>query len=717
MIKKIFILISFLFISNTLFAADDVVSTARQLATNADYYKALMEYTKALKTEKNNPDLLFERGEVKYHLENYSGAIVDYTSSLKLETSSQTYIARGKAFVLDEQYDKALADFNEALKFEESAKVYGLMSDANYKKDDFKNSIENYTNAIRLMPDAFFYVNRGMVYQRIKDYDSALQDYTKAIELDANNVEYYTLRYELYNIMQKFDLAEEDKATIDTINENYDSAIKKLSGILNNKQDYLLYYKIGLLKNRIEDYSGAIDSFTESINLKNTPEALLERGKSKVKLKKYNGAFIDFNQSLKLKKTASAYFEIAQTYCLSKKYEQSIEFYNKAIKLEHNNIDIIIGKLEALYELEKYRDVILEIPKYNVMFNDDIRLIDLMAKAEYKIGLYNEALKDLEKSLSVSPKIETYLLIAEIYEKTKDYRKAILNYTIAIDMEKENVGFMAKQNLKNFYSKRENLYMLIKRPDLAQADRGYQSAIAGSYRNNVAIADFTKSLEMKQNSEIYIARGELKLKNQDYQDAMDDFSKALELKPTSSVAFLRIGQTQMAMDEDEKALENFNNALDLGGEEDETYVAFAKLMEKQGKIDDAIRYYSKALRIKEKRAYYLARAELYEKILKNDLAMADKGNIKVMFNNYKSAIADYTKSLEIYENAFVFAKRGRIEERIGMYEQALNDYIKAIEMDKTGVYLPLKKNLLSKLSKEQKTIFELKQFEKILFAE
>ena len=717
MMKKIFISVCVLFVSTTLFAADDVISTARKLATNADYYKALMEYTKALKTEKKDPSLFFERGDVKYHLGNYSGAIVDYTSSLQLEISSQTYVARGKAYLLDKQYDNALADFNETLKIEESAKIYGLMSDANYEKENFNKSIENYTSAIRLMPNAYFYVNRGMVYQRIKDYDNAIYDYTKAIELDENNIEYYTLRYELYNIMQKFDLAEEDKATIDTINENYDSAIKKLSSILNNKQDYSLYYKIGLLKNRIEDYSGAIDSFTEAIKLKATPEAFLERGRSKVKIKKYNGAFVDFNQSLKLKKTASAYFEIAQTYCLSKKHEQSIDYYNKALKLEHNNIDIIIGKMEALYELERYKDIILEIPKYNVMFNNDTRLIDLMAKSEYKIGLYDEALKDLEKSLSISPNIETYLLIAEIYEKTKDYTKAILNYSIAIDIEKENVGFMSKQNLKKFYSKRENLYILIKRPDLAQADRGYQSAIAGSYRNNVAIAEFTKSLEIKQNSEIYIARGELKLKNQDYQDAMDDFSKALERKQTSSLAFLRIGQTQMEINKYDDALKSFNNALDIGGEEDETYVAFAKLMEKQGKIEDAIRYYSKALRIKEKRAYYLARAGLYEKILKNDLAMADKGNIKVMLNNYKSAIDDYTKSLEIYENAFVFAKRGRAEEKIGMYEQALNDYIKAIEMDKTGIYLQLKKNLLSKLSKEQKTIFELKQFEKILFAE
>ena len=298
----------------------------------------------------------------------------------------------------------------------------------------------------------------------------------------------------------------------------------------------------------------------------------------------------------------------------------------------------------------------------------------------------------------------------------KEYRKAILNYSIAIGIEKENVGFVAKQNLTKLYSKRENLYRLINRPDLAQADKGYQDSIVGSYQNNVAIDDFTKSLEMKQNAEIYIARGNLKLQNQDYEEAIKDFSKALEIKP-SPMAYLSIGKAQMQLEKKADALKNFNNALEIGVEKEDTYAALAKLMEKDGDINKSIMYYTKALDIKEKRAYYLARASAYEKISKKDLAIADKGNIKFMLGNYKEAIKDYTKSLEIYENAFVFAKRGKAEEQMGMYEEALNDYMKAIELDKNGNFAQLKTNLLEKLPKEQKIILDLKQFEKKLFPE
>ena len=91
----------------------------------------------------------------------------------------------------------------------------------------------------------------------------------------------------------------------------------------------------------------------------------------------------------------------------------------------------------------------------------------------------------------------------------------------------------------------------------------------------------------------------------------------------------------MEMNKDDEALASLNRSLAIDQNNEDTYYALAKLMEKKGDYDKAITYCTKALSIKEKRIYYILRASLYEKILKNDLAIADKGNIKVMFGNYK----------------------------------------------------------------------------------
>lgn len=715
MLKRFFLLTFLMLIATSSFAdIDDISVQADQLLKNGDYYKAVIEYTKLIKEEKDDADLFLKRGDAKYLQDNYHGSIGDYSSALDIEISSRAYVSRGKAELLCEQYDDAIKDFNAALAIENSAYVNALLACVNFKRGNYVEAIRNTTNAIKISPNALFYSRRGIAYQSIKQYYNALHDYTTAIEMDADNLEYYTFRHELYKVMQKFDLVDEDSAAIDAIKEDYDSAIKKLTEVLRKKQNYNIYYKLGVLKSKSGDNLGAINDFTSSIELKKTPEAFFERGKAKAKISKYNGAVEDFNTSLKMKKNAAAYFEIAEIYFLSKKYEQAIEFYNKALKMEQN-LEAIINRWNCFYELSNYKGIILEKMSVVSQFND-IRLWDLAAKAEYKIGMYKEALKDTERSLKIAPKTETYVLIAEIYEKMKEYRKAILNYTIAIDIEKENVGFIAKQNLKNFYSKRSELYMLIDRKDLAQADKGYFSSIVGSYQNNVAIAELTKSLEIKQNAEVYIARGELKLKNQDYKEAMADFNKALKIKQ-SPMAYLYIGNTQMEMNKYDEALKSFNKSLQIDANKDDTYHALAKLMEKKGEYDKAIAYCTKALSIRERRIYYILRASLYEKILKNDLAMADKGNIKVMFGNYKDAVKDYAKSLEIYENAFVYAKKGEMEEKLDMYEEALTDYIKAIELDKTGKYTQLKEDLLLKMTQEQKDIFELKKLEDILFIE
>jgi len=715
MLKRFFLLIFLMLVTASLFAdIDDISVQADQLLRNGDYYKAVIEYTKLIKEEKDDADLFLKRGDAKYLLDNYHGSIGDYTSALEIEISSRAYVSRGKSELLCEQYDDAIKDFNAALAIENSAYVHALLACANFKKGNYIQAIRNTTNAIKVSPNALFYSRRGIAYQSIKQYYNALNDYTTAIEMDVDNLEYYTYRYELYKVMKKFDLVDEDSAAIDAINEDYGSAIKKLTEVLRKKQNYSIYYKLGVLKSKSGDNLGAINDFTSSIELKKTPEAFFERGKAKAKINKYNGAVEDFNTSLKMKKNAAAYFEIAEIYFSSKKYEQAIEFYNKTLKMEQN-LEAIIKRWNCFYELGNYKSIILEKMSVVPQFND-IRLWDLSAKAEYKIGMYKEALKDTERSLKIAPKTETYVLIAEIYEKMKEYRKAILNYTIAIDIEKENVGFMAKQNLKNFYSKRSDLYVLIDRKDLAQADKGYFSAIVGSYQNNVAIAELTKSLEIKQNAEVYIARGELKLKNQDYKEAIADFNKALKIKQ-SATAYLYIGNTQMEMNKYDEALKSFNKSLQIDANKDDTYHALAKLMEKKGEYDKAVAYCTKALSIRERRIYYILRASLYEKILKNDLAMADKGNIKVMFGNYKDAVKDYAKSLEIYENAFVYAKKGEMEEKLDMYEEALIDYTKAVELDKTGKYTQLKENLLLKIPQEQKDIFDLKELENILFVE
>jgi len=711
MLKKIIVLISLLliFYGINIFASDEIISDAKKIYDNGDYYKALMEYTQLLKSQ-STAENYFERGNTKYKLGNYTGAIADYTASLEIEKSSQTYISKGMSELLIGNYDNAYIDFNEALKIKKSAEIYSLLAITNLKKDNVLESIENYTKVIKDIPNSYFYMKRGSLYQSIKEYDKALKDYTEAIDLDNTNISYYELRYKIYKILDDEYNANIDKAYIDILKENYSNAIREFSRSVDIKKDARIYYRLAILKARLKDYNSAVIDFTNSLNVKITKEAFFERGKIKRKMRKYKSAIWDFNMALGEQKDAKIYYELAETELLLKRYDDALLSYTKSIKMEQD-IDVIVKKMQLLADLKKYQTIINETKKIVTKFSD-YRLYNLIALANYELGDCDTSLMYLDESLKIKTNIETYLLIARVQEKLQDYNKAILNYSIAIDIEKDTIGFKAKETLQELYSKRSNLYSKIGRQDLVQADQGHLSSLKGSYRNTIAIDDFTKSISIKKTQEVYIARGILYLDNQDYKEALDDFNEALKLKETAEV-YLYIGKVYIQQKEYDKALEILNKSLSLK-ETDEVYYSIAQIFEKQEKLEQAIQYYTKALSVKEKRIYYLSRSKLYERILKNDLALADKGNISVMFENYKNALTDYQNSLVIYENAFVYAKKGLVEEKLKMYEEALNDYISAIELDKTGMYLELKENLLSKLSEKQKIVFNLKQFEKIL---
>ena len=123
--KIILITIFFLFFVPKIFCDNVEVSDAQRFFNNGDYYKALIEYTKNLKTSKSD-DSYSQRGDVKFILGNYNGAVFDYTKALEIKISSDVYGKRAKANLLLKQYDNAVKDVEEALKIEKSGFLYGL---------------------------------------------------------------------------------------------------------------------------------------------------------------------------------------------------------------------------------------------------------------------------------------------------------------------------------------------------------------------------------------------------------------------------------------------------------------------------------------------------------------------------------------------------------------------------------------------------------------
>lgn len=81
-----------------------------------------------------------------------------------------------------------------------------------------------------------------------------------------------------------------------------------------------------------------------------------------------------------------------------------------------------------------------------------------------------------------------------------------------------------------------------------------------------AIDDFTKFIELAPKSRItygYYGRGQAKFKLNDYEGAISDFKKSISLKPDYGYAYYQLGLVYLKTNDLEKACDNLTKAKDL----------------------------------------------------------------------------------------------------------------------------------------------------------
>src|SRR5262249_41774175 len=96
---------------------------------------------------------------------------------------------------------------------------------------------------------------------------------------------------------------------------------------------------------------------------------------------------------------------------------------------------------------------------------------------------------------------------------------------------------------------------------LAYCNRGLAKTELGRY--DEALADYTKAIEQDPKPKYcYFSRGTLYLAMGEYQKAIDDFSKQLEFR-TDAMTYSRRGEAYEALGELQKALSDFQSAEQL----------------------------------------------------------------------------------------------------------------------------------------------------------
>ncbi len=147
-----------------------------------DYKGAVDDYTQYLESSANEPDIYLKQANSRFKLKDYKGAIEDYTQFIKsAPNDAKAYFYRGNCRYEMEDYKGAVEDYNLSVALNPNdAEAYINRANARSKLQDYNGAIEDYTNFLQMNPDdAKAYISRGNARSKLKDYSGAIEDYKK----------------------------------------------------------------------------------------------------------------------------------------------------------------------------------------------------------------------------------------------------------------------------------------------------------------------------------------------------------------------------------------------------------------------------------------------------------------------------------------------------------------------------------------------------------
>ena len=151
----------------------------------------------------------------------------------------------------------------------------------------------------------------------------------------------------------------------------------------------------------------------------------------------------------------------------------------------------------------------------------------------------------------------------------------------------------------------------------------------------------------------------------DFENAIEQYNKAIRLNPNSAVAYNNRGVAKDSLDQHEDAITDYNEVLRLNPKDAATYNNRGLANINLGKHEDAITDFDQAIRLNpdDAEAYY------------------NRGNVKKSLGEYKDAITDYNQAIRLNPDfAKAYTNRGTAKDSLGQHVDAIADYNHSIKL-------------------------------------
>jgi tetratricopeptide (TPR) repeat protein len=365
----------------------------------------------------------------------------------------------------------------------------------------------------------------------------------------------------------------------------------------------------------------------------------------------YSKAIEYYLRALKYdEKNAITYRNLAIAYRHANDLDSAVKTIKKGLEFDQDNVQNMILYGNILFEQEKYSEAIK-------VYDDALRIkneptaLHNMALALLKTGKESQALEFLIKAGTADKdgKVAhlSYSKLGALYIERKDFESAEKYLKIAESINSEDP--IVKFNLGVVYLKMKQLEKAVaefeKAGELGKNDEAILLNLGETY---FTLNDYDKSIDIynrllttnKRNITILSKLAEVHFEKGDPEKAMDLYQRITMIEPASEnarVAYVNIGNILDDMGRSEEAIEAYNKALTISGDDESTLYNIGIAYKKSGKPELAIKVWYKSYEFKKSPKPLMAIAGVYEEKNLIDSAIEEYQKITRQWDNFQEA--------------------------------------------------------------------------------
>jgi tetratricopeptide (TPR) repeat protein len=448
---------------------------------------------------------------------------------------------------------------------------------------------------------------------------------------------------------------------------DYDVAIAQyraaLQKPLGNQQKALLYTNRGHAYNSKRQFADAIADHTEAIRL--NPQlsyAFAARGYSYLELGELDKAFVDLTESIRLDPNSdSAYYNRGLLLNRRGKFSDALMDFDEAVRCSPERADRLVARALCYLAMDDFDRALASFD--GAIAAEPSNAIGYLARSNFyaRRGNADKQQRDYQQALSLNPNAEKLWMEVDGWF---DNKQAKVDAERKQSFQFNNLGLLSPTGphlSQQFLSRNagKTYHQLFQEAKLAHEQGNYEDEIA-LWNDVVAmnISAVQAAPAVMNRGTAYSARGDL-------DRALQDYNQAIELDPRNAGAYVNRALALTRKGEWEPAMNDYAKATSLNPQQWQAYFNRAADLRDGGKLSEAVDDLNKVMELNPEFAgAYMNRADIYFR----------QGELD-------KAVADYNVALLRDPNlADVYIARANIFLRKKDYRHGLSDLQTAVQM-------------------------------------